>query len=172
MPRTVSLTFRRAMYSQETGEVPILLITVIPDVTEHPAGPRYYFSSDPTTRMSDVPLVYGTFSRGRWYYYLPFSAILPDDKNDTPPVARIVMDNIDRELIRMLRESIRPATFQMELVMSSTPGVVEIDFPDVEMVTADYDANSIQLTLELNQLAHEPAPAGTFNPSGFPGLFE
>jgi hypothetical protein len=55
--------------------------------------------------------------------------------------------------------------------MGSTPDVVEIEFPELDIVGAQYDANSIQMEMQVDALVTEPFPADTFTPSNFPGLF-
>lgn len=165
MARTVSLNMRQAMFSQETSQVPILLLTIShADITDGP----FRFSSDPTVRITDAPL-YGTLSRGLPFYFLPFSAILPDDKDEAPPQARLVLDNIDREIIALLRRTSTPAQVRMELVLSSTPNNVEVEFPELDLVGAEYDAASVTLSLQIESLMSEPYPAGKFDLT-FPSL--
>lgn len=167
MARTVSFNMRQAMQAQETSDYPILLMTI-----NHPdLGITLRFSTDYTQRFTDVPLVYGTISRGVRYDFLPISAILPDDKDQSPPQARLILDNVDREVIRLIRSSSQPATVRMEMVLASNPNWVEIEYPELDLVSADYNASSVTLTLEINALLNEPIPAGRFDPAGFPGLF-
>lgn len=167
MARTVSLTMRQAMNAQETGEVAVILLTI----THPDLATPIRLSSDPTTRISTDPLLYGTVSRGQTYYFLPFSAILPDDKDEAPPSARIIIDNIDRELIRLIRSTSTPAAVTLEMVLASAPDSVEIMFPELDLVSADYDAQSVTISLAIDALLTEPYPSGTFDPASFPGLF-
>ena len=86
------------MNAQETGEVPVFLFTV-----SHPnLGSPLRFSSDPTQLHTDTPLVYKTVSRGLTFFYMPISAVLPDDKDESPPSAKITLDNVNRETITLL----------------------------------------------------------------------
>jgi uncharacterized protein DUF1833 len=167
MARTVSLNMRQAMNAATTDEVPVILTTI-----SHPTlATPIRFSTDNTTRIITTPLTYATISRGQSFIFVPMSVILPDDKHEAPPQARLVVDNINREMIRTVRSTSLPAVVQMEMVMSGTPNSVEIDFPDMDLVACDYDQFQMTLTLEINSLQNEPIPAGTFNPSGFPALF-
>jgi hypothetical protein len=167
MARTVSMTMRQAMNAEETGEVPIVLLTIDhPDLDE-----PNLISSDPTTRLTIDPLVYGTVSRGENYLFLPFSVVLPDDKDDSPPQARITIENIDRRLIPLLRSTSLPASVTMEVVLASSPDIVEILLPELDLVSADYDAETITITLAQNALQTEPYPVDLITPSNFPGLF-
>ena len=57
--RTLSLNFRQALFAQESGEIPIFLLTIT-----HPDLPDpIYQSTDATVRLSTYPLTYGTISR-------------------------------------------------------------------------------------------------------------
>jgi hypothetical protein len=165
--RTVSLTMRAAMNAQETGEIPVVLLTI----THPDLATPIRLSSDPTTRITTDPLVYGTVSRGQSFQFLPFSVVLPDDKDEAPPSAHLVVDNIDRELIALIRSTSSPATVAMEMVLASAPDSVEILFPELDLVSAEYDQVAVNIGLAIDALLTEPYPAGAMNPSGFPGLF-
>ena len=164
--RTTSLNFRAAAYAEENDKIPIVLLTI-----DHPTliGP-IRLSSDPTTFLTDAP-VWATVSRGNNYFFVPFSIVIPDDKEQAPPQAKISLDNIDRSIIPLLRSTDTPATVTIEIVLSSAPDTVEIEFPTMDLVAADYDASTVTLTLSIDALMSEPYPAHSFDPAGFPALF-
>jgi hypothetical protein len=163
--RTISATARAAMNAEETGEFPIVLLKI-----DHPdLGSPFYLSSDPL-RLDDTP-TFGTISRGNTYLFVPFSLVLPDDKTDAPPTAQITIDNIDRSLIPILRSTTTPSTVTMEVVLASAPNIVELSFADFDLVAADYNADTITITLAQNALQTEPFPCDVISPSNFPGLF-
>lgn len=166
MSRTLSLAMREAMNSQETGEVAVVLLTL-----EHPSFPEpLLLSSDPTERLSEEPLSYGTISRGDTYVFCPMGVTLPDDLGERAPVARIVVENISRELIKVMKPLAGLATGKVEIVLASSPDEVEIEYPVLDIVRAPYNANTITLEFSIDALTEEPYPAGAFDPSGFPGL--
>jgi len=167
MARTISATLRSALYAEETGEVPIVLLTITHPLSASPA----YVSSDPTQRITTDPLVYGTVSRGNQFLFVPFSIALPDDKNEAPPRAQIILDNVGRGFIPLLRSAVTPAKITIEVVLASSPNVVEVQVPQLDLVGADYDANSVTMTLAQYALQNEPFPADLITPSNFPGLF-
>ncbi|KFC73191.1 hypothetical protein FG93_01935 [Bosea sp. LC85] len=167
MSRTLSLTMRGAMNAQETGEVPIFLMTITHELLEEPIR----LSSDPTSRISVDPLKYGTASRGETYLFVPMGYVLPDEKDGAAPQSRITLDNVDRSMVDIVRSAQTPARVTMELVLASALDEVEIAFPAFDLVSAPYDASIITLHLAINALVTEPFPAGSFNPSQFPGLF-
>lgn len=165
--RTLSLNFRKAIFSEQTGDVAIILLTISHPLLVTPER----VSSDPTKRISIDPLIYGTRSRGNDYLFLPISGILPDDKEDSPPQARLVIENISRDLIGLLRSTTIPATVDMEIVLASAPDFVEIVLPELDLISADYDMQSVTLGLSINALQNEPFPGDAITPSNFPGLF-
>lgn len=167
MSRTVSLTTRGAIYAEQTDEVFVFLFTVT-----HPSlmAPVYY-SSDPTTRLSVDPLAYGIVSRGNTYDFFPISLVLPDDSDATPPTIKLVLDNVMRQAIPLLRSITTPPSVTIEMVLASDPDTVEASWPNFDMVDITYDANSVTIDLAINGLSTEPFPTGVFAPSGFPGLF-
>lgn len=167
MSRTVSLTMREAMNAQDTGEVLIVLMTIT-----HPAyAEPLHISSDPTLRLSETPLQYGTISRGETYLFCPFSTSLPDDVDERAPTAKLMLENVSRSLVEIIRSISTPATATIELVLASSPDFVEIEYPEFEVKNASYNANVMTLELSIDALTDEPYPAGTFDPSSFPGLF-
>jgi hypothetical protein len=165
--RTLSLQFREAMHAQQTDVVPIVLLLI-----EHPdLDEPVRLSSDPTVRLQESPLLYGTVAQGETWTFLPFSLVWPEEKDEGAPVQKLQIDNIDRELIRLLRSTISPALVQAFIVLSSAPDVIEIEGAPFDLTMADYDARSISMTLNIDALAFEPFPAGGFTPAAFPGLF-
>jgi len=165
--RAVSDRFREAVYAQETDEVPICLLTVTHETLDDPI----YISSDPTTRLSDEPLIYGTDSRGEQYIFLPFEFTLPDDKSDSAPRVLLTMDNINRELVALLRSFSTPPSVKLEIVLASDPDVVEITVPVLQMSDSTFEDHTISSTTVADPLINEPHPAGQFTPGAFPGLF-
>lgn len=167
MSRTLSLTLRTAVNAEHTGEVVVFLLTVEHTSLVDPLR----FSSDPTERLDDDPLVYGTTSRGEEYTFLPMSVVMPEDSAEAPPAMRIVLDNVSRELIPLLRSISTPPQVTVELVLASAPDSVEVTWPEFDLVNITYDAQQISADLAITSFATEPYPAGTFSPAHFPGLF-
>jgi hypothetical protein len=167
MPRSVSMTFRAAMNAQETGEIPVALLTIThPDLDD-----PIYISGDPTERLTTDPLVYGTTSRSNDYLFIPFRLNLPDDHDETAPQASIEISNVMREHISLMRSIVLPAVVKMEIVLASDPDEVEITFPAFEITKVDYDANVMTMSLSMDPLITEPFPGHSFTPADFPGLF-
>jgi Domain of unknown function (DUF1833) len=165
MPFTPS--FIQALTAQETGEVAIGLITIT-----HPATPEIArISSDPTQRLGEDPLRYGTISRGQVYEHLPVNIIIPDSQEQSPPLSRMSIDNIDRELIALIRSSSEPATMTLEVVSATEPDIVQQPYPPMEVTNIQYDQFRAVFELTYKPLQAETFPVGIFSPSQFPGLF-
>jgi len=170
---SVSLDFRTAAYSQETGRYLIALITI-----SHAAlASDILLSTDPTQRLigagytSDTEVVYGTVSRGENYIFYPLRLSLPDDTDEGPGSMTIEIDNIHRELVATIRSIFTPAEMTVELVLDNALDTIEAQWPAFQLTNLKYDANVITGTLSLELEDREPFPAGSFTPSYFAGLF-
>lgn len=165
--RNVSLNFRQALFAQESGEVVIFLVTIT-----HPSlGAPIYLSSDPTTRQSTDPLVYGTVSRSTTFLYADIEVSLPDEQDRAAPACKMIIPNVTRDLIPLARSVSTPPSALVELVLASAPDTVEMSWPQLQMTNLNYDALSLTFDLTMDALVTEPIPAGTFAPSYFPALF-
>ena len=167
MARTVSSTMKAALFAQETGEAAVTLVTIDHADLQSPLR----LSTDPTQRLTETPLVYGTQSRGNDYLFLPMDVVLPVDRDDAPPRTQIVLENIDRQIIPLIRATSSPPSATIEMVLASDPDTIEIALPDFLVASADYDVQAVTLELVVDLLQSEPFPSGRFGPAGFPGLF-
>ncbi|OGP64589.1 MAG: hypothetical protein A2169_01090 [Deltaproteobacteria bacterium RBG_13_47_9] len=132
-------------------------------------------SSDATVRISDDPIGYGTVSSvsggEETYAYFPFEITLPQDDGSTVPKIRLTVPNISAEIGWWLRGSLVTPIVTVTLVSSADLDTAIATFPDFEMSSFSAGTMSIQGDLSLPNLEREPFPAGTFNPSCFPGIF-
>jgi hypothetical protein len=166
MTRDLSLTLREAINAQESGEVPIFLVTIDHDEADEPI----LLSSDPTERVTDVPLVYGTTSNGDFYQFVPMSLPLPDESDEAAPRTQIRISHINREVAILARSVTTPGTAQIKMVLASSPDDVEVETPVMDILAATLEAGELTLDLGLNSMMREPFPADNFDPAGFPGL--
>lgn len=165
--RVLSLNFRKALFSQESGEVPVFLATIT-----HPSlSAPIRLSTDPTSRISTDPLVYGTVSRGDTFFYAGIDLTLPDEQDRAPPTSKLTVANVTRDLIPLARSIPSPATIKIEVVLASALDVVEMALPAFQMTNLVYDLASLVFDLTIDALVTEPYPSGTFSPAEFQGLF-
>ncbi len=155
------------MFSQETEEVIIALISLWHDNSAE----VFFISSDPTTLYSVDPLLYATVSRGNPFLFIPFQLVLPESSDDAPPSAKLVLTNVERELVPLIRSFHTPAHCTIELILASSPDIVELSIADLQIVQCTYDAQEMQFSLGYPSLSTEPIPALSFTPNFFPGLF-
>lgn len=176
MSRTLSAEFIGAAFGQETDKALIVLMTVTHpdlaagDIVGMPAGP-IRVSNHPTTRYSSDPLRYGTTSRGQQYTFYPFSTTLPEEGEDAQPTMQIVLDIVERQVTALLASVITPPKVTIELVLSSDPDTVEIEFPDFDLVSSMVDVYQAVLSLSLDSMVTEPYPGYDFTPSATGGLW-
>lgn len=164
--RTVSSKFRKALYAQETDEVAACLMTI----THPELGEPIRVSTDPTTRLSVEPLLYGTKSRGQDYLFVPMEVVVPGEE-DQAQEAKLEVDNTDQGLINAIRSISNAALVKLEIVLPSDPDVVEREYPALMISHVEYDERTVRFTLALDALTTEPYPGTAFIPSMFPGLF-
>jgi len=164
--RTLTPALIQAMTGQQTTEVIVVLVTIDHDFLTDPL----LFSSDPTERVSSVPLLYKTVSRGDDYFYVPMEVTLPDEAEGTSLQAKLKVSNVGREQITLLRSVSTPATVTLEVVLASDPDTVAITLPVLDLTGANWDGQAVELTLTIEALDKEPYPAGNYDPSHFPAL--
>lgn len=157
MSRTVSSSMRGAIYSQETSEAFIVLLTI-----DH-------LSLDIPIRVSGDAV--NTISRGETFVAFPFEITLPDDVDNSSPKARLVIDNVDRQIVKTLREISSAADVLIEIIRASEPDTVEARFTNFKLTNVSYDALKVEGDLTIEDFTSEPFPAAIFSPSLFPGIF-
>ena len=167
MARTLSLNFREAINAQESGETVIFLMTIDHDELSSPI----LLSTDPTERLSEVPLMYGTVSRYETYIFIPMEVSLPDEREQAAPRAAFRISNVTRELVALVRSVTSPARAKLEVVLASDLDNVEVETPWLDIVAATTTAGDVTFELTLNSMATELWPTDAFDPSAFPGLF-
>jgi len=120
------------------------------------------------TLSTGVP---GVISGGYEFVQLPFEVQLPNQEADTPPRARIAIDNVSKEVTTAIAEITSPPSITLQIALAADPNVIELDLPGFQIEQVSFDALVIEGDLIIEQLEAEPYPAGRFLPSGFPGLF-
>jgi len=168
---SISLNFREAAYAQETGRVIICLITIEHDDLAEPIR----LSTDPTQRIEEhttvSDVVYGTISREETFFFFPVRIGLPDETDSGPGEMTLEIDNVHRTYVETIRSISSPPRVMVEMVLDNALDTVEAIWPEFLLTNISYNATVITGTLKLETLEREPFPAGTFTPSGFPGVF-
>ena len=157
MSRDISTEALQAINAAETADAFIILLTIAHDNLEAPLR----VSSDAAD----------TISRGNSFTAFPFELTLPDDEDNKPPRARLIIDNIDRSIVRAVRNLASSPRVTIEIIRAADPDVVEATFQDFRFTNISYDAKVVEGDLTLEDFTAEPYPGASFSPSLFPGLF-
>ena len=157
MSRAVSSLTRQALFAAETGEAFLVLLTL-----DHPdLAVPIRVTNDAVT----------TTSRGDSFVVFPFDLVLPDDQDNRPPRAKLVIDNIDRQIVQAIRSLSSAPTVLIEIIRAAAPDTVEAQFVDFRLTNVSYDVQRVEGDLTIEDFTAEPFPAATFSPGWFPGLF-
>lgn len=171
---TLSASAIRAMFSSETDENLIMLLTIYdPD---SPNTAVFRLADGYTQRLealtTDEEVVYGVVSRGANYVFLPMQIDLPEEQDTGVGQCRITLQYVTREIIELVRVQLtKPTRVKIELVLSGSPSTVEASFPEFYITSATYNSDTVSFDLTMINLAREPFPCYNFIPTYFPGLF-
>lgn len=177
---SLSASAVRAMFSSETDEQLIMLLTIydpyIPSgfVGSPPATVRLAdgYTQRLTNLTTDDEVYYGVTSRSNDFLFLPMSLALPSEQDTGVGQCSLTLNYVTPEAIEMVRKHLtKPCKVLIELILSGHPDVVEASFPGFYITSATYNANAITLSLNMISLNTEPFPSFNFTPSYFPGLF-
>ena len=105
------------------------------------------------------------------YVFLPINVTLPSEEEASAPKCTITINDVSRALTPTIRSLTEPPKVLIDLVLASTPTVVEATFPGFYMTSVTYNANTIQAELSMISYQNEPFPSFRFTPRYFPGLF-
>lgn len=157
MSRPISADTKTALFAAETDDAFLILLTFMhEDLVE------------PIRVTSDAV---ETISRGNIFVAYPFNITLPDDEEKRPPKARLVIDNVDRQITATIRTLQSAPTLLIEIVRAAEPDTVEARFEDFRLFDVTYDSQVITADLGIEDFTAEPYPSASFSPSLFPGLF-
>lgn len=109
-------------------------------------------------------------SNGEEYAAYRFDVILPDSNEDSPPRAKIRIDNVSREIAESVRSISSPPSVTIRIIRRETPNIIEAEFTGMRLRRVPYDALSVEGELEFEDLTREPFPAYTFNPANYRGI--
>lgn len=172
MSRRLSLNARQALEDDFSGQIEVILFFI-----EHPElEAPIRLSTDNAVRISVDPEIYGTVSNWREgtpndpYLWVIASAVLPGDAEDAPAQATLVLENLDTEMVTLIRSFTDPASVSIAVVMADTPNRIEGQWTGLLITSADIDAGEISLSLSRDEIELEPFPAGRMTKHRFPGL--
>ena len=170
--RRVSLNARLMQDAEDSAEIYVVLFEIT-----HPDLPMpIRLSSDNADRISTEPLVYGTRSSWRGadpatdpYLWVVASALVPSDIEDASAAGQIVLEALDREMVRLVRSFVTRAHIRMAVVLASSPDLVEAEWGEMLISSAEIDASEITLKFGREEIEAEMFPGGRMTRGRFPG---
>lgn len=168
----LSQAAKQAMFAAETSEQLITLVTI--EYKDSSGITQYFRLADSYTQRiseTDSDITYGVISGGNNFYFLPLQITLPDETDNSMPRCSITINDVTRYITPAIRELYEPPRITLQLVLASQPNTIEASFGGLYITNISYNADTVQLQLEMINYASEPFPAYTFSPNYFPGLF-
>lgn len=171
--RRISLNARAAHEAMASAEIEVALFVI-----EHPDLPSpIRLSTDNTERLTNDPVTYGTRSSWRGanpitdpYLWIIASTVLPGESEDAPATATLILENMDAEMVELVRSFTDPATVHIAVVLASSPDLIEAEWSDLMIVSADINTGEISLSISRDEIELEPFPSGRMTRNRFPGL--
>jgi len=191
---TLSAAAIKAMFSSETEEQLIMLITIHdPDPTgaDYPIRLADGFTgrlTGATTSWTaqeletkegyttDIEVIYGVTRTvsgvTQEFIFLPMQINLPPEQETGVGNINITINYVTPQAIVLIRKYLtEPVKVTIELVLASSPSTTEVIFDNFWITSATYNAQSINLQLDMISFSREPFPSFNFTPTYFPGLF-
>jgi hypothetical protein len=161
----------RAIFSPEADSDLLFLLTIYDP--SNPSTVVARLSDGYTKRISETAdeVVYGVTSRSQDFIFLPMEISLPTEEEAQAPRCSIVLRDVTRYVIPIVRTIVGPPTVKMELVLSKTPDTVEASFTGFYISNFSYNADSVTAELSMIDYEREPFPMHSFTPAYFPGMF-
>ena len=186
---SLSPTTKRDIFRQESENTDVVLITITHPswseavrLTTYEGGKYEYDKTNEKWVDTGKPLkvdketatpLFGFVSRKKTYWYCPIQATLPNSTDEQTPEGRFVLSNVTRELSKYLKMVDREyPKISIEVVNSGAPDTVDMSFPDLDLETAQWNADTVEVTIKCDIAANEPSPWLRFSLAYFPNLVE
>lgn len=168
---TMSPDAIRAIFSPEADSDLLFLLTIYDPVNPSTVVAR--ICDGFTKRISETAdeVVYGVTSNSQDFVFLPMEISLPTEEEAQAPRCSIVLRDVTRYVIPIVRTIVGPPTVKMELVLAKTPDTVEASFSGFYISNFSYNADSVTADLSMIDYEREPFPMHSFTPAYFPGMF-
>lgn len=152
--RTLSQGFLSFVNAQSTGEAVLALVTLKLTTPIHVVNN--------TTQIISNGVAYDPY----W-----FDITLNDDTANGIRSVSLQIDNTDRRIVEAIRATTTPIEVRIQIVLSSTPNVVEIDLDGLILRNVQYDENTVSGDLIFEERLGNAIPRHTFSPVLFEGIF-
>lgn len=162
--RNVSLQGLQSLLAEETASVWCFGVSFHPS----PDDPVQY---DPSYFVANTQNI--TFS-GQEYIALPFEVTLAADNEESPPQAKLRIDNVSRELSEAVRRTSYAPLVYIRVFRIDAGGEIHLELGPSKftLLAATVNALTVEGTLGYsNDFLNEPASHSKFTPSIAPALF-
>jgi len=147
-----------AAQAPESGEVFLVMLEI-----SHPTWVTPFYMVDNTVNVT---------SEGHEYIAWPFDLILGADDGERLPEVKLIIDNVDRKLVEIIRTTVDAPQMAIKLVLASQPDIVEVYISGLTLRDVEFDAFKITWTLYSESLSDQRFPADNITlASGYLGLF-
>ena len=147
------------MFAQESGDPFLTLVTLT-----HPdfAGPIRLVNN-----QEDIVSNSETFSA------FPMEITLPiDDDSNSAREIQITFANTSLELVDELRGVQTPISVQLDMVLASTPNIVEFSFQEFKLRQVSFNQFTVQGSLYMDDFLNTELTSENYSPSIYPGLYQ
>lgn len=172
---TLSPEAIRAVFSTESDADLILLLSIYdpndPNTVSVRLADNFTQRLEGTGYTTDDEVIYGVVSRNQNFIYLPMEITLPTEEEAQAPRCSVIMHDVTQYIVPIVRSLTGPPKVKLELVLSSSPNVVEASFSGFYISNITYNKDSITADLSMIDYEREPFPMHSFTPAYFPGLF-
>ena len=168
---TMSPEAIRALFSPEADSDLLFLLTVYDPADGTTVITRLADGFTKRISETDNEVVYGVTSRSQDFVFLPMEISLPTEEEAQAPRCSIVLRDVTKYIIPIVRTIVGPPKVKMELVLSKTPDTVEATFTGFYISSFSYNADSVTADLSMVDYEREPFPMHSFTPAYFPGMF-
>ena len=168
---TMSPEAIRAIFSPEADSDLLFLLTVYDPADGTTVVTRLADGFTKRISETDNEVVYGVTSRGQDFIFLPMEISLPTEEEAQAPRCSIILRDVTKYVIPIVRTIVGPPKVKMELVLSKTPDIVEATFNGFYISSFTYNADSVTGDLSMIDYEREPFPMHSFTPAYFPGMF-
>ncbi len=157
MSRDITITAKQAIYSQQTSEVFLVLLTI-----DH---------ADLGAPIRVVNNTVDIVSNGNTFIGFPFFIDMPQERDDQLARVTLTIDNVDRQIVTAVRSLTSAPSVVMEIVLASDPDTIEAGPFSFTMRDVRYDSLVVEGELSFEDVLNEPYPGDSFTPATHPGLF-
>jgi len=157
--RSLPTVVVQALYAQTTSSVFLVLLT----------ASHSLFS---TIRV--VNNTQAVTSNGDVFQPFPFSVVLPPDEEDLQVRAQLQLYDVQQEILdnlRLVAGARERVVVSLKVIEAATPDTVLQSVSGLNVENVQYNAESTQLDLSIDNFLTESYPRDSFSPATFPAIF-